>query len=592
MDFVEQVKSSVNIVHVIGEYVGTLRKSGRDTYKGLCPFHQEKTPSFNVHESRQFFHCFGCHATGDVFKFIERIQGISFYEALKQLAERYGIPMPKRAQYSDDETRLRGALFAMHEIAQEHFRASLLGPAGAEARNYLERRGVSRETIEEFGLGYSLPSGRALLQLLEQRQFPAAQTVESGLIAQREGGGGYYDRFRNRLMFPIHSESGKIIAYGGRALSPDEKAKYLNSSETPIYKKSRTLYNLHRAKEAIRREGRAILVEGYMDAIGVSAAGVSEVVALCGTALSSHQIQALRGPMKEMHARRVVLNLDPDSAGDKAAERVIAPLLEEGMQIRIMELDGGLDPDEYCKDRGCDAYRVRLEQAKGYFYWLADSARKRFDMRTSEGKISALQFLLPAVQRISDRLERMTVANDVAGYLSVERSIVLDTFLRSAAGRNDNLVEMPKSSLRADERGLINVILSECEGREQILAELADMDIDALDSRRILQAALAAYAAGSPVTHDAVSGRLEENDRRALAEIAFAFDPACDEFGLEWGWKCLAQIKEKCGRQQTAQLKALIQQAERAGNLGEAMRLMGELNRLELANNRARRGVQ
>jgi DNA primase len=218
MDFVEQVKSSVNIVHVVGQYVASLKKSGRDTYKGLCPFHQEKTPSFNVHESKQFFHCFGCQASGDVFKFVMQVEGVSFYEALKSLAERYGIPMPKRSQYADEDARHRGALYAMHEAAQEHFRANLNGSAGEAARAYLDRRGVKAETVEQFGLGYSLGTGRALLRLLEERQFPAAQMVESGLIGQREGG-GYYDRFRNRLMFPIHNQLGKIIAYGGRALA-------------------------------------------------------------------------------------------------------------------------------------------------------------------------------------------------------------------------------------------------------------------------------------------------------------------------------------------------------------------------------------
>ncbi len=586
MEFVDQLKSAINIVHVVGQYVNPLRKSGRDTYIGLCPFHQEKSPSFNVHESKQFFHCFGCHAGGDVLKFVEKIEGISFYEALKTLSERYGIAMPKRSQYADEDTRLRGSLFAMHELAQEQFRANLNGAAGEAARNYLARRGVNPEIIEQFGLGYSLPSGRALLRLFEERQFPAAQMEESGLIAHREGG-GYYDRFRNRLMFPIHNESGKIIAFGGRALATDEKTKYLNSPETPIYKKRYTLYNLHRAKDAIRKEEQAVLVEGYMDAIGVSAAGFGGVVASCGTAFSTQQVQALK-----RHALRIVVNFDPDSAGARGATDAIDLLLAEGMQVRIMELDGGLDPDEYCKERGAKAYQERIDRAKGYFYWLADGARKRFDMRTSEGKISVLQYLLPAVQKISDRLERMTVANDVAGYLGVEKSIVLDTFLRSAGGRSDNLVTLPKSALRADERGLVNVILSGAEGCDQLLEELSEIELDTLDTRRILQAAMAVHAAGGPMSFDAVSGRLEDNDRRILAEMAFAEDPAADEFGIDWGRKCLARLQATAARQRATQLKARIHEAERAGKLDEAMGLIRELGRLERTNSAPRRGVQ
>jgi DNA primase len=586
MEFRDQLKASVNIVNVVGQYVSGLRKSGRDTYIGLCPFHQEKTPSFNVHEARQFYHCFGCHASGDVFKFVMEIEGISFFEAMKTLAERHGIAMPKRSQYADEDARMRGALFAMHEIAQEHFRANLASSAGEAARAYLERRGVTAETAAQFGLGLSLATGRALLRLFEERQFPGTQMVDSGLIAQREGG-GYYDRFRNRLMFPIHNQSGKIIAYGGRALDPDEKAKYLNSPETPIYKKSHTLYNLHRAKDPIRREERAILVEGYMDAIGVTAAGIGAVVASCGTALTTPQIQALK-----THARRIVVNFDPDSAGAKGAERSIDLLLAEGMQVRIMELDGGLDPDEYCRDRGADAYRTRLDQAKGYFYWLADGARRKFDMRTPEGKISTLQYLLPAVQKISDRLERMTIANDVAGYLGVEKSIVLDTFLRSASGRSDNVIVLPKTLVRADERGLVNVILSGAEGAEQLVEALAEMDLDALSTRAILRGAVAAHAAGEPVTFDAVNGRLDETGRNMLAEILFGEDPAASEFGIEWGSKCLERLQAANTRQNATQLKARINEAERAGNLEEAMRLMGELTRLERTNSAPRRGVQ
>ncbi len=586
MDFVEQLKSSVNIVHVVGQYVTSLKKSGRDTYKGLCPFHQEKTPSFSVSEVRQGYYCFGCNAHGDVLNFVMQIEGVSFYEALKSLAERYGIPMPKRSSYADEDARLRGMLFTLHEVAQEHFRANLMSPAGEAARNYLARRGLKPETVEQFGLGLSLGSGRALLRLFEERSFPAAQMVESGLIGQREGG-GYYDRFRNRLMFPIHNQSGKIIAYGGRALAAEDQPKYLNSPETPIYKKGYTLYNLHRAKDAMRKEERAILVEGYMDAIGVTASGIGEVVAICGTALTTQQIQALKG-----QAKRVFVNLDPDAAGENAARKLVGPLVEEGMQVRVMELDGGLDPDEYCQERGADAYRERLNQAKGYFYWLADGARKKFDMRTSEGKISALQFLLPAVQKISDRLERMTVANDLAGYMGVEKSLVLDTFLRSAAGRADNLIELPKSAVPADEKGVVNTILSNAEGRDELIAELGEMDIAALDTRRILQAAIAVLASGAPVTFDAVSARLEDNDRRMLAEIAFAEDPASEEFGLDWGRQCLDRLRQKGERQRVALLKARIHEAERAGNLAEAMRLMQELGRLEKGNSAPRRGVQ
>src|SRR6266852_1986919 len=353
MDFVEQLKSSVDIVHVIQEYV-RLRKAGPTRFSGLCPFHNEKTPSFSVHAAHQFYKCFGCGAAGDVLKFVMEMERLSFYEALKLLAERHGIPMPKRSEYSDPETKLRAALYQMHELAEEAFRANLDGPAGVETRAYLERRGVAPVTVAEFKLGYAERSGRGLVRLFEKHNFSGEQMEKSGLVVKREDG-SFYDRFRHRLMFPIHNESAKIIAFGGRALDPAEQAKYLNSPETPIYRKSYVLYNLHRAKQGIRQADRVVLVEGYMDVIGVYASGVHEVVASCGTALTPHQVQAMK-----RHSDKIVLNFDPDAAGAKAAERSINLLLEEGMHVRILALDGGLDPDEYCKQRGAEAYLAKL----------------------------------------------------------------------------------------------------------------------------------------------------------------------------------------------------------------------------------------
>src|ERR1051326_1684400 len=355
MEFAEQLKSSVDIVSVIQEYGPRLRKSGNN-YQGLCPFHNEKTPSFSVSATKQFYYCFGCHAKGDVINFVMEIEKISFYEALKSLAERHGIPMPKRSQYADEDSRLRGAIFQMYESAQEHFRANLNGAPGEAARAYLVRRGVAPETVEQFGLGYSERAGRALLRILNERNFPQPQLEQSGLVRKRDDG-TFYDYFRNRLMFPIHNESGKIIGFGGRALAADDNPTDLNTPDTPIYRKSAVLYNLHRAKEAIRKEDRVILVEGYMDAIGVTAAGFGAVVASCGTALTPHQVQVLK-----RHTPKIAVNFDPDAPGANAAERSINLLLEESMHIRIVELDGELDPDEYCKERGAEAYQDRLDK--------------------------------------------------------------------------------------------------------------------------------------------------------------------------------------------------------------------------------------
>ncbi len=572
MDFAEQVKGSVDIAGVIGEHV-RLKKSGPYRYMGLCPFHQEKTPSFTVHIARQFYKCFSCGAAGDVFKFVMEIEGLSFYEALKSLAERNGIPMPKRSQYADDDSRLRGALLAMHELAQENFRANMDGPAGEIARAYLAKRGLTRDTIQQFGLGYSDRSGRALLRLFEQRNFPAAQIEQSGLVGKREDG-SMYDRFRNRLMFPIHDGGGKIIGYGGRALASDDNPKYLNSPETPIYKKSYVLYNLHRAKEPMRKEDRAILVEGYMDAIGVTAAGFGPVVASCGTALTTQQVKLLK-----QHTPRIVVNFDPDTAGANAAERSINILLEEGMQVRILELDGDLDPDEYCKDRGAAAYRERLEGAKGYFYWLADRARTKYDIRTSEGQVSVLKFLMPAVQRINDQMERMVIAGDLASYIGVDRGMVLDSFKKSVANRQENKFQRPTVVLRHDERLLINALLTQPELAAEVMPELRAMEtVGTFPSRRIFHAMFALEAGGARLDFEALHARLEEEDQHLLAMAALGDDV---EVSAEDFDAAMASVRRSEGEHRRADLKRRIKEFERAGNWNEALRLTAELQSLD-----------
>ena len=580
MDFVEQLKSSVDIVSVIGEYV-RLRRSGAQRYMGLCPFHNEKSPSFTVHVVHQFYKCFSCGVHGDVIKFVMEKDGLSFYEALKSLAERYGIAMPKRSQYADEDSKLRGALLAMHEAAQENFAANLKSQAGEAARAYIAKRGLAPEAVEHFGLGYSDRTGRALIRLFEQRGFPVAQMEQSGLVGKRQDG-SLYDRFRNRLMFPIHNESGKIIGFGGRALAAEDEPKYLNSPETDIYKKSYVLYNLHRAKETVRKEDRVILVEGYMDVIGVTAAGFGNVVASCGTALTETQVKAIK-----RHTHRIAVNFDPDTAGANAAERSIDLLLAEGMQVRIAELEDGLDPDEYCTKHGSEVYAERIENAKGYFYWVADRARAKHDMRTGEGKVEVLKLLVPRVQKISDPLERMTVANDLAGYIGVDKSMVLDYFRKAVNQRQDTRPAAPKNPLRPDERMLLIAVLTEPEWREQVLSRMKEMEaLGTLESRRIFGAVFALAEAGGRLSFEEVNARLEEADQNLLAQALLRED--C-EITREEVTAALESMRRSEAQYRRSQLKARISESERSGKIEEAMRLTLELQGLERTTREARR---
>ena len=575
MDFVAQLKSSVDIIQVVQEYVPRLRRATATRYVGLCPFHNEKTPSFSVRTDHQYYYCFGCSAKGDVLKFVMEMERISFYEALKLLAERHGIPMPKRSEYSDPETKLRAALYQMHELAQEAFRANLQGPLGTEARAYLEGRGVTPAIAAEFGLGYAERSGRGLVRLFEQQAFTKPQLDESGLVGKRDDG-SVYDRFRHRLMFPIHNETGKIIGFGGRALDPNEQAKYLNSPETPIYRKSYVLYNLHRAKNAINKSDRAVLVEGYMDVAGVYAAGIHEVVASCGTALTNHQVQAMK-----RHSQKIVVNFDPDPAGANATERSINMLLDEGMHVRILELEDGLDPDEYCKAHGADAYAAKLAAAKNYFYWLADRARGKFDMKTSEGRVAGFQFLLPAIQRLSDKLERLAVVNDVAGYLGVDAGPVLENF-RKAAAQREKTVRPAAEPVRPVERLLLNLLLANADARSHLLPRLKHMPgLSQFATRRIFEAVFALDEAGEPVDFAGLDARLEDHDRNLLVTAVLADETDNAVLSLEQGEACLSRLESSQRDEERAELKAKVRAAERGGDMGEALRLSAELSRFD-----------
>jgi DNA primase len=581
MDFVEHLKSSIDIVKVVGEYVRLKRAGATGRYVGLCPFHQEKTPSFTVNQTRQFYKCFGCGAGGDALSFVMTLDGLTFPEALKFLAERNGIPMPQRSEYHDAESRLRGALLEMHSIAADLYQSALRGPQGEEARAYLARRGVSEELIETFQLGFSEPGGQALTRRLSGGHFSEAQLEASGLVRKRAEGSGFYDYFRGRLMFPIHGESGKVIGFGGRAMREEDQPKYLNSPETAVYRKTSVLYNLHRARDGMRRSNRAVLVEGYMDVIGVYAAGVKEVVASCGTALTATQVRAMR-----RHADTVVVNFDPDAAGANAAERAIHLLLDEGMHVRVLSLGGGeteakLDPDEYVKQFGAEAYLAKLESAGTYFHWLADRARARFDMRTSEGRVDAFKYLLPAVQKLGDRLERAAVANDLAGYLGVEPGLVLEQFRRAATDRRVPPAPAPRAAVPLTERILLNGLLASGEIREEILASVSSGTTADFATREIFDVVRQMTEAGAAVTFSAVEGRLTEAAHVLLHEAAAADDIGDEETLLEQTRACLRRLRSDSQKRHLDDLRVKVQAAEREGRLEEALAWMDELNRAE-----------
>ena len=516
--FADRVKQQADIVRVVGEYV-RLKKSGQN-FTGLCPFHAEKSPSFAVHPTKQIYHCFGCGVGGDVFKFVMEMEKCSFPESIRVVAEKCGIAVPQPRERSPEERKenqQRAALVEMHRVAQAFFTNQLEGTAeGKVARAYLEDRGLDKTAIDQFGIGYAPSGGDLLLRSLKQK-YPEKLLVESGLVS-RDQSGRMFDRFRRRITFPICNESGKIVAFGCRALG-DDMPKYLNSPETPIYSKSNVLYHLDRAKEALRRSDFAVLVEGYMDAIAVARAGVSNVVASCGTSLAEPQIKLL-----SRFTRRVIVNYDPDTAGQTATERSISLLLEQDFEVRVLALPGKADPDKFIREQGADAYIKVLKEAPPYVDYLIARAR-RMDLTTGEGKLRAVNFLLPYVQKIPNRILRSEWATRIAQQLRLDEPVLRAALSKAAAERRSEVKTKPELIGRAAkpvERRLIRMLV-EGEGFRHELAQRIQQDQLhlGLETEKVLAALVAANLSGQPVQASEVAATLEERDRRMLFEILF-----------------------------------------------------------------------
>jgi len=574
--FAERVKQQADIVRVIGEYV-RLKKTGQN-FTGLCPFHQEKTPSFAVHPVRQIYHCFGCGAGGDVFKFVMELEKSTFPEAVRTVAEKCGIPIPKPRERSPEERRenqQRSALVEMHREAAAFFTRCLHESAeGKVAMAYLEDRGLDRDSMKRFGLGFAPSAGDALLRSLKSK-YPEKLLDTSGLVS-RDQSGRLYDRFRRRIMFPIANESGKVIAFGGRAMG-DDMPKYMNSPETSIYSKSNVLYHVDRAKEALRQNDFAILVEGYMDAIAVARAGILNVVASCGTSLAEPQIKLLG-----RFTRRVVVNYDPDTAGQAATERSLTLLLEKEFDVRVLALPGGADPDKFLKEQGADAYRKLLSQAPPYLDYLIGRARQ-MDRTSAAGKVAALNFLMPYVQRLPNRLLRSEWATRIATELRVDEPVLRESLRRAAAERRSEVkpkAELLGPAVKPAERQLIRMLV-EAEGRlpegesfrEKLARELVAGALHrGLEAEHLIEILISKVSERSdPAT---LAAALEEKDRRLLFEILFESAP---EFTWDDAENCLSVLRN---RHMQHELVELQKQIESKPSSDELRRLVSR--RLEL----------
>ena len=484
--FIDDLKQQADIVVVIQDYV-SLKKAGA-TYKGLCPFHGEKTPSFQVNRDKGFFHCFGCGVGGDVIKFLELHEKVGFPDAVKQLAQRFGVPIPELEQ--NDEQRASAAehetLLKIHEMAAAWFREQLASPAGTRIRNHSASRGVSTETSAALGLGFAPPGRDPLKRALMQQGFTEPALIRAGLLSQREDG-STIDRFRNRLMIPICRDTGAVIAFGGRALDADQGPKYLNSPETPIYSKGRTLYGLNLAKNALRQRGFAVLVEGYFDFAQVYQAGMQGVVASCGTALTPQQAKQLR-----RFTSKVVLSFDPDAAGQGAAAKSCEMLVAEGFVVNVATLPSGDDPDTFVRKNGGQAYGERLQRSQPYLEYLLDRAAAGHNLNSDEGRVNFLNELLPVAGRIPDAALRDRFADRLAHKARITEDVVRAQIRHAVSQKQTSISarELPNlGQVTKAEKGLIWLLVHDPSPAQAALASLDPMDLKGLTSGSVLDLA-------------------------------------------------------------------------------------------------------
>ncbi|HWX25578.1 MAG TPA: DNA primase [Vicinamibacteria bacterium] len=516
--FVEDVRRAADLYRVVSEHV-TLKKVGASS-KGLCPFHQEKTPSFNVRGDH--FHCFGCGEGGDVFKFLMLRERVSFPEAVETLAQRFGLPLPEKSFEAGPDRKERDEILALMEAASDHYRKTLWSAGGTRARDYLLGRGFEKETLEAISAGAARDSWTDLLDALKKRFSPQLLTA-AGLVLEKTG--GHYDRFRNRAIFPIRNDGGKVVAFGARSLDGSEP-KYLNSPETAIYQKGRTLYGLSWAKEAFRKEGRCVLVEGYLDVARALASGISEAVATCGTALTPGHARLLR-----RFVETVFVNFDQDEAGQKAARKSLDTLLEEGLVVRVVELPQGHDPDSFLKAFGAEAYRERLAEAPEGMEWLVRRALAEHHPSTPRGKANYLEALLPTLAHIGSPVERKAWFDLIVERGELDPRAAEDQLRKTGSARKTPAPEPQRApparaKLLPAERFFVALLLSGAEGAEAALAELEEEDIQGLASAEILRKAKTLSRRGVRVTTAAVGDDLGEDVRRILTEMAVEGPPS------------------------------------------------------------------
>jgi len=552
MEIVEQVRQAASIVEVASQYTTLKRRGSKQV--GLCPFHSEKTPSFTVDEDKQLYHCFGCNAGGDVFSLVMEKEQLSFPEALKYLADKYHVPLPKKPGFSPGAQKLEEQVLEIQERALAFFRRNLTGtPEGAKALAYLKKRGLSDATIQAFALGYAPNAWDSLITHFKAWKTPPALLEKAGLALPGKKPGEYYDRFRGRAIFPIFNASGKPVAFGGRALF-DQDPKYLNSPDTPIYTKGKLLYGLNFSKDALRETGEAVLVEGYTDYIALFQAGLTNVVASLGTALTLQQLGLI-----ERFAGKVVVNYDGDAAGRQAAQRAVSLCFEKGLPSRVLVLPDGLDPDGAMRTYGADRYREFMAGAVPGFRFFVAALTQGKNMGVPEEKARVVKLIFQEIARVPDPVAQSEYTSQAAGLLGVDEKI-----LRAMALATPSEAKVEEASpFYPAEKRLAQILISSRPIARYVFAEMKDEDIRDLASEPILRLIRAAQQGDREWTYAELRREIEPRLAGALDRILLEEGP---EPTVEEALDCLHTLRDLSLSSEKKRIKAEIKNREKRGD--------------------------
>ena len=562
MEITDQVREASSIVDVASQYT-TLRKRGR-RWVGLCPFHSEKTPSFTLDEDKQLYHCFGCGAGGDIFSLVMEKENLNFPEALRYLAERYHVPLPERERVSPEVLKLEDKLFKINELALGFFRRNLFHTQeGTKALEYLKRRGLTEETIEKLRVGLALNSWDALMSFFQGKNVPGSLLEKGGLVVPGRKPNEYYDRFRGRVIFPIFSLTGKVVAFGGRTVV-DAEPKYLNSPDTPLYSKGKLLYGLNFTKEAIRSQGTLILVEGYTDFSSLFQAGVANVAASLGTALTPSQVaQALR------FAARVIINYDGDSAGLAAAARAVPLCLEKGLNVQVLVLPEDLDPDAFLKKYGREKYLALLKKAAPGLRFLIDAMAGEARMSIPEEKGRVVRAVVKEIEKVPDAVARSEYLRQASQYLHVSEDV-----LRSIAGG-------PQSGPGAEDEGFIcpaekrlfQILMEDPTVAPLVFAEIGEEVFCGLRSESVFRYILECFKANRGWSFHELGERVPPALRSQLSRALFERGPA-GATAVDEAHECLRSLRKLHLQNRLKDLQEKIARSEKRGEKEELVSLL------------------